>query len=253
MPKRPWTPYAVLCSTELCFRRLCNFDLPNKQRFSLQRHKSTRIRLVPNSGTVCRIFYGGILYWLLEKQGKLYFLQSSQTKGRGVLLRLETPVLSAALCKSSSPVQKLKNSAKQNSWTVRRFSLWNVFSFMEPAVWGFGLGLLGGQGFIGAKAPLDPLCRALWHRASFWQPLQPWFVKETAFFFAKAQNSGIRLVPDSGTGCRFYAQSFVLAAFATLVCQRNCVFLCKGTKLQNSAKPNSWIVMPVFCGTELKN
>ena len=24
-------------------------------------------------------FYGGILYWLLEKQGKLYFLQSSQT------------------------------------------------------------------------------------------------------------------------------------------------------------------------------
>ena len=24
-----------------------------------------------------------------------------------------------------------------------------------------GLGLLGGQGFIGAKAPLDPLCRAL--------------------------------------------------------------------------------------------
>ena len=44
MPKRPWTPYAVLCSTELCFRRLCNFDLPNKQRFSLQRHKSTRIR-----------------------------------------------------------------------------------------------------------------------------------------------------------------------------------------------------------------
>ena len=40
------------------------------------------------------------------------------------------------------------------------------------------------------------------------------------------------------------AQSFVLAAFATLVCQRNCVFLCKGTKLK--------IVMPVFCGTELR-
>ncbi|MBO8457454.1 MAG: hypothetical protein IAA81_04410 [Spirochaetes bacterium] len=46
-------------------------------------------------------FCGGILYWLLEKQGKLYFLQSSQTKGRGVLLRLVTPVLSAAVCKSS--------------------------------------------------------------------------------------------------------------------------------------------------------
>ena len=36
----------------------------------------------------------------------------------------------------------------------------------------------------------------------------------------------------------------VLAAFATLVCQRNCVFLCKGTKLK--------IVMPVFCDTELR-
>ena len=58
---------------------------------------------------------------------------------------------------------------------------------------GFGLGLLGGQGFIGAKASLDPLCRF------------------------------------------FVTQSFVLAAFATLVCQRNCVFLCKGTNLKNSA------------------
>ena len=32
------TPY--ICGTGLCFCRLCNFDLPNKQRFSLQRHKS---------------------------------------------------------------------------------------------------------------------------------------------------------------------------------------------------------------------
>ena len=46
----------------------------------------------------------------------------------------------------------------------------------------------------------DSLPVFLWHRALFWQPLQPWFVKETAFFFAKAQNSGIRVVPDSGTG-----------------------------------------------------
>ena len=135
----------------------------------------------------------------------------------------------------------------------------------------------------------------MWHRALFCgtelgfctQPLQPWFVKETAFFFAKAQNLRIRLVPnswDSYAGffwhralscdtelrfgieipliyataeCQnlrirlvpnswiicfvlwhragFVAQSFVLAAFATLVCQRNCVFLCKGTKLKNSA------------------
>ena len=61
------------------------------------------------------VFYGGILYWLLEKQGKLYFLQSSQTKGRGVLLRLVTPVLSAAVCKSS----RIRHSP--NSGTVRRF------------------------------------------------------------------------------------------------------------------------------------
>ena len=60
-------------------------------------------------------FYGGILYWLLEKQGKLYFLQSSQTKGRGVLLHLVTPVLSAVVCKSS----RIRHSP--NSGTVRRF------------------------------------------------------------------------------------------------------------------------------------
>ena len=38
----------------------------------------------------------------------------------------------------------------------------------------------------------------------------------------------------------------VLAAFATLVCQRNCVFLCKGTKLKNSAKPNSELWLEVY-------
>ena len=50
-----------------------------------------------------------------------------------------------------------------------------------------------------------------WHRASFWQPLQPWFVKETAFFFAKAQNLRIRLVPNSWDSYAgfFVAQSFV--------------------------------------------
>ena len=43
---------------------------------------------------------------------------------------------------------------------VCRFSPWYAFLPLIPAVWGFGLGLLGGQGFIGAKASLDPLCRA---------------------------------------------------------------------------------------------
>ncbi len=39
---------------------------------------------------------------------------------------------------------------------------------------------------------------------------------------------------------------YSFAAFATLVCQRNCVSLCKGKKLKNSAKPNSWDCLPVL-------
>ena len=81
-----------LC-TELRFRRLCNFDLPNKQRFSLQRHKSTRIRLVPNSWDS----YAGFLWH------------------RASLLRLETHILPIAVCKSS----RIRHSP--NSGTVRRF------------------------------------------------------------------------------------------------------------------------------------
>ena len=50
----PGPPMPCFCGTELRFCRLCNFDLPNKQRFSLQRHKSCRIRHSPNSGTVRR-------------------------------------------------------------------------------------------------------------------------------------------------------------------------------------------------------
>ena len=55
-----------------------------------------------------------------------------------------------------------------------------------------------------------------------------------------SQNSGIRLVLDSGTGCRFYTQSFVyaqsfaFAVFATLICQINSVFPCKDTKAAKS-------------------
>ena len=42
----------------------------------------------------------------------------------------------------------------------------------------------------------------------------------------------------------------VLAAFAISFCQRNCVFLCKGTKLQKAAL--FAIVCRFFCGTELR-
>ena len=55
-------------------------------------------------------------------------------------------------------------------------------------------------------------------------------------------------VPGPPMPC-FVTQSFVLAAFATLVCQRNCVFLCKGTKLQKAAL--FAIVCRFFCGKEL--
>ena len=33
-------PLNLFCDTELRFCRFCNFDLPNKHRFSLQRHKT---------------------------------------------------------------------------------------------------------------------------------------------------------------------------------------------------------------------
>ena len=138
------------CGTELRFGSLCNLGLSKTLRFSLQRHKT-------------------------QEFGEAEFSDC-------------LPVSSFASensCFRNSHEQKLQNSAKPNSGTVRRFSP------LIPAVWGFGLGLLRSQGFIGAKASLDPLCRAF------------------------------------------------LAAFATLVCQRNCVFLCKGTKPENSAKPNS--------------
>ena len=70
------------------------------------------------------------------------------------------------LCKGT----KLKNSAcaEFSDCLPPRYA----FSPLIPAVWGFGLGLLGGQGFIGAKASLDPLCRALWHRALLLPSLQ---------------------------------------------------------------------------------
>ena len=53
-------------------------------------------------------------------------------------------------------------------------------------------------------------------------------------------------VPGPPMPC-FVAQSFAFAAFATLVCQRNCVFLCKGTKAKEFGLCRILgIVMPVF-------
>ena len=204
---------------------------------------------------------------LFKKQENSTFNKVDKISGRDVLAAFAIRFClrhCVFLCKGT----KLQNSAKPNSRTVCRFPPRYAFSPLIPAVWGFGLGLLGGQGFIGAKASLDPLCRffvaqsflpctelfpvhrafscaqsfflcaelfpvrrafscaqsffqcraqaqsfflctelfpvhrafscaqsflpctelSVVHRASFWQPLQPWFVKETAFFSAKAQN-----------------------------------------------------------------
>ena len=96
MPKHPWTPYAVLCGTELCFCRLCNFDLPNKQRFSLQRHKSTKpacaefldslLLVVAQSfgcGTELWLWHRAWVLLLLKKQGNSTFCKVVKQKGEG--------------------------------------------------------------------------------------------------------------------------------------------------------------------------
>ena len=116
MPKRPWTPYAGFLWHRALGAKACHPD----QRF----------------GTETAL-------WLLEKQGKLYFLQSSQTKGRDVLASKKPSLVQTPCAKTA------KSCAFCDSLPV-----------------------------------------------------------------------------------------FAFAAFATLVCLRNCVFLCKGTKLK--------IVMPVF-------
>ena len=125
-------------------------------------------------------FCGGILYWLLEKQGKLYFLQSSQTKGRGVLAAFATSVCQSNcvfLCKGT----KLQNSAKPNSGdSLSVFALECVFAFdtgglglwleglskeglfgCQSGIRRLWLGAFGKSGLLCAKASLDPLCRAL--------------------------------------------------------------------------------------------
>ena len=76
-----------------------------------------------------------------------------------------------ALCKR--PVPKLQKAVLFA--IVRR-------SFMEGSC----------IGFWKSKAN-STFCKVVKQKGeTFWQPLQPWFVKETAFFFAKAQNLRIR-------------------------------------------------------------
>ena len=81
---------------------------------------------------------------LLLKMRCIFFTEQSYTDQRfGCLCNPGLLKNCVFLCKG----KKLKNSAKQNSWRVCRFSLWN-----SGAVSGFGLGLLVSRGFLGAKA-----------------------------------------------------------------------------------------------------
>ena len=146
---------------------------------------------LPVSALVCVFAFdtGGLGLWLgAFGWSKLYRCQSvpgppmpcfvaqsfQPPVHRASLLGLETHVLPIALCKST------RIRLVPNSWDSYAGFLWHrafsldTQSFFPPVH----------RAFTHRYTELSPSV----HRASFWQPLQPWFVKETAFFFAKAQN-----------------------------------------------------------------
>ena len=179
MGKKFSTQSFAFASGNSCFTT--NAFAAGNSCFTNSRVQKLKNSAKPNSGTVCRFSMEGSCIGFWKSKANSTFCKVVKQKGETFWHRK-----SHLLCNCLVP--KPENSAKPNSRTVSRFPPRYAFSPLIPAVCGFGLGLLRSQGFIGAKAPLDPLCRALWHRAF---PV---------------------------------AQSFVLAAFATLVCQRNCGF-----------------------------
>ena len=142
-------------------------------------------------------------------------------------MRLVTPVLSAAVCKSS----RIRHSP--NSGTVRRFPVLPTpcaktaksYAFCDSlpvsasvCVFAFDTGVL-----------------VLWLEA-----------------FGRSRLYRCQSTPGPPMPC-FVAQSFAFAVFATLICQINSVFPCKDTKAQEFGLCRILgIVMPVFCGTELR-
>ena len=162
--------------------------------------KSCRIRHSPNSGTVRRF---PVLPTPCAKAAKsvafcdslpvfaLVCFFAFDTGGLGLWQPLQ-PWFVKETAFFFAKAQNLRIRRSRILGIVCRFSPWYAFLPLIPAVWGFGLGLLGGQGFIGAKASLDPLCRALWHRASFWQPLQTRSSKGTAFFLERHKSEKLQ-------------------------------------------------------------
>ena len=155
------------------------------QRFGTEIALPCANALCQNCKKLCFLrLYAGVLWRDLVlafgKARQTLLLQSSQTKGRGVLAAFATLVCQrncVFLCKGtkaqefckaefldSLPVSCFTNALCQNSRIRRsrilgivcRFSPWNAFLPLIPAVWGFGLGLLVRQGFLCAKASLDP-------------------------------------------------------------------------------------------------
>ena len=90
-------------------------------------------------------------------------------------------------CFISSPVQKLKNSAKQNSWRVCRFSPWNLARCFR--IW---LGAFGKAGFFrcqSAPVPLSLFCATAlcksYKKRSFLRLFAGFFMEESCRgFFA---------------------------------------------------------------------
>ena len=137
MPKRPWTPYVItrnFAVSHLLLKMRCIFF--TEQPYTDPLHRPA---LLPPLQSVFA-------------KDTAFFSAKAQNSGirlsriPGIVCRFPA-FASGNSCFISSPVQKLKNSAKQNSWRVCRFSLWN-----SGAVSGFGLGLLVSSGFLGAKA-----------------------------------------------------------------------------------------------------
>ena len=136
---------------------------------------------------------------------------------------------------------------------------------------GFGSRFLESHGFLGAKAGHSDQRFCRWKLLFYQQPCAK-KLKNSAFaefwdclpdflwrnlvgvsscrtgcilnregLCVKELNLLLQLPQDVSTRYRSVDMT-VLAAFAIRFCQRHCVSLCKGKKLKNSAKQNSWRV-----------
>ena len=172
----------------------------------------------------------------------------------------------------SAKAQKLKNSAKQNSWTVCRFSLWNVFPPLKPAFFspnsaplnsGLWLGAFGKVWLFRCQSGIRGLWLEAFDKSGFFR------CQSRSSRLSRQAHGGILLVSTLLEICILNRENlcvteFILllpppqdvsthyrsvdmtafAAFATGFCQKNSVFLCKGTKLKTVCRFSLWTVFP---------